>query len=469
MMKKWFLSSLGVVILIVSTPLGSQSAGTTLPPHIIVGYWHNFENASGAIKLANVPLAYDVVDVAFADVQPGGIITFTPLPTFYATKAQFIADINLLHSRGQKVLLSIGGANATVQLNSSTDVQNFAASVGSIIREFGFDGFDLDLEGTSVILKSGDTDFRAPTTPSIVNLISAVGQILDQFPGGIILSMAPETAYVQGGYGTYSSIFGAYLPIIHALRDKLTYIHVQDYNTGSMYGRDGSIYTPGTPDFLVAMADMLVSGFRVDAFRETRNIFFSGLGPEKVLIGIPATSDAAGSGYMPFSLVKPALDYLYAGKGFGGSYQLASATGYPNFRGIMTWSVNWDVFANLSWSAPYRNYLDALVTSVDQAGTIDQALPAGFSLEQNWPNPFNPSTSIKYTIAGTGGLGLGASKTMLVVYDMLGRQVSTLVNEEQAPGSYEVRFDGNGLASGMYIYRLTTGSFTQTRQMILMK
>ena len=58
---------------------------------------------------------------------------------------------------------------------------------------------------------------------------------------------------------------------------------------------------------------------------------------------------------------------------------------------------------------------------------------------------------------------------MLVVYDMLGRQISTLVNEEQAPGSYEVRFDGNGLASGMYIYRLTTGSFTQTRQMILLK
>ena len=151
--------------------------------------------------------------------SPGDCPRSLLFPLFYATKAQFIADINLLHSRGQKVLLSIGGANATVQLNSSTDIQNFATSVGSIIREFGFDGFDLDLEGTSVILNNGDTDFRSPTTPSIVNLISAVNQILDQFPGGIILSMAPETAYVQGGYGTYSSIFGAYLPIIHALRD----------------------------------------------------------------------------------------------------------------------------------------------------------------------------------------------------------------------------------------------------------
>ena len=111
---------------------------------------------------------------------------------------------------------------------------------------------------------------------------------------------------------------------------------------------------------------------------------------------------------MPFSAVKPALDYLYTGKGFGGSYQLASPTGYPKFRGIMTWSINWDVFANLSWSVPYRNYLDALVTSVGQAGTIDQALPTGFSLEQNWPNPFNPSTSIKNTAVKQGqGRGRG--------------------------------------------------------------
>ena len=104
-----------------------------------------------------------------------------------------------------------------------------------------------------------------------------------------------------------------------------------------------------------------------------------------------------------------------------------------------------------------------------------------FALSQNYPNPFNPETTIKYTIAGiegrgsgvgeagAGDRGPGASKTMLVVYDVLGRQVAMLVDDVKAPGSYEVRFDGSGLASGVYVYRLTAGSFVQSRTMLLLK
>ena len=104
-----------------------------------------------------------------------------------------------------------------------------------------------------------------------------------------------------------------------------------------------------------------------------------------------------------------------------------------------------------------------------------------FKLGQNYPNPFNPSTRIKYTVAGVRGQGpgvgeagagvsgLGTSKTSLIVYDLLGREVAVLVNERQAPGSYEVRFDASGLASGVYYYRLAAGSFIQTRKMILIK
>ena len=99
----------------------------------------------------------------------------------------------------------------------------------------------------------------------------------------------------------------------------------------------------------------------------------------------------------------------------------------------------------------------------------DALLPDAFSLSQNYPNPFNPVTVIHYTIAGARGQGPGTSKTMLVVYDVLGRQVATLVNEVKAPGSYEANFDASGLASGVYIYRLSAGSFAQSRKMILMK
>jgi hypothetical protein len=113
----------------------------------------------------------------------------------------------------------------------------------------------------------------------------------------------------------------------------------------------------------------------------------------------------------------------------------------------------------------------------------EQGVPHSFALMQNYPNPFNPSTRIKYTVgvasaegrgAGvegrvSGDEGRGASNVSLVVYDLLGREVALLVNEPKAAGNYEVQFDGTKLASGMYFYRLTAGSFVQTRKMILLK
>jgi hypothetical protein len=83
-------------------------------------------------------------------------------------------------------------------------------------------------------------------------------------------------------------------------------------------------------------------------------------------------------------------------------------------------------------------------------------------LSQNYPNPFNPNTTIKYELPG-------ASQVSLSVFDILGRQVSVLVNERRAAGVYEVKFDGSALASGVYFYRLQTGSFVDTKRLLLLK
>jgi hypothetical protein len=96
-------------------------------------------------------------------------------------------------------------------------------------------------------------------------------------------------------------------------------------------------------------------------------------------------------------------------------------------------------------------------------------LPANYSLFQNYPNPFNPSTVIGYSVGGVRGQVLGVSEVRLVVYDLVGREVAILVNERKAPGSYQVKFDGSGLSTGVYMYRLTTGSFVQSRKMLLIK
>lgn len=89
-------------------------------------------------------------------------------------------------------------------------------------------------------------------------------------------------------------------------------------------------------------------------------------------------------------------------------------------------------------------------------------IPHTFKLEQNYPNPFNPITTIKFEIPETGYVSLK-------IYDLLGKEISTLINELKMPGIYEVKFDGTNLASGIYFYQLKSGDFVQTKKLILMK
>jgi hypothetical protein len=88
--------------------------------------------------------------------------------------------------------------------------------------------------------------------------------------------------------------------------------------------------------------------------------------------------------------------------------------------------------------------------------------PATFSLGQNYPNPFNPSTAMRYEVPST-------SHVTLTVFDMLGREVSVLVNDRREAGVYQVKFDGSNLASGMYFYRLRAGSFVATKRLLLLR
>ena len=90
-----------------------------------------------------------------------------------------------------------------------------------------------------------------------------------------------------------------------------------------------------------------------------------------------------------------------------------------------------------------------------------------FSISQNYPNPFNPSTTIKYSIPSNVKGEMYNVK--LIVYDVLGREVTMLVNKEQKPGNYEIKFEASALSSGLYFYRIKTNEFSQTKKMILLK
>ncbi len=99
---------------------------------------------------------------------------------------------------------------------------------------------------------------------------------------------------------------------------------------------------------------------------------------------------------------------------------------------------------------------------VTDVGNTDGSIPQAFALAQNYPNPFNPTTQIKFSIPET-------AHVILTVYNSLGQRIAELVNEEKAPGIYEVPFDGNNLSNGIYFYRISAGNYSATKKMILLK
>ncbi len=113
--------------------------------------------------------------------------------------------------------------------------------------------------------------------------------------------------------------------------------------------------------------------------------------------------------------------------------------------GVSAWSPTW-----------------SFTTALTGVKEVPSPLPAESALLQNYPNPFNPTTVVSSQLSAV-------SNVKLVIYDMIGREVAVLVNERRTPGVYHDTFDGSGLASGIYIYRMTAGPFMQTRQMVLLK
>lgn len=120
--------------------------------------------------------------------------------------------------------------------------------------------------------------------------------------------------------------------------------------------------------------------------------------------------------------------------------------------------------SNQQYSGFWYIYSNSLTTSIENEEDI---MPDNFKLEQNYPNPFNPSTTIRYSIPlNVKGQ---TSNVILKVYDVLGNEIATLVNEEKPEGSYEVEFNASSLSSGMYLYRLQTGDFIAVKKIILLK
>jgi chitinase len=307
-----------------TAPSGGGGGGT-LPAHLLMGYWQDFTNGARPLSIASVPASYNLIAVAFANATATpGQVSFSLDSSLSSalggyTQAQFISDIATAHSRGQKVILSVGGQNGTVSVSDATSASNFASSVYSIMRQYGFDGVDIDLENG--------------VNPAY--MASALQQLRGDVGSGLIITLAPQTIDTQ-------STGGAYFQLALNIKAILTMINTQYYNSGTMNGCDGNVYAEGTENFMTALACIELQG---------------GLSAAQVGLGLPASSSAAGGGYVSPSLVNSALDCLAARANCG---SFVPSTAYPAIRGAMTWSINWDASNGYNFANTVAPHLASL-------------------------------------------------------------------------------------------------------------
>ncbi len=399
--------------------------------HSLIGYWHNWQDANAPyIRLDSVDTRYDIIEVSFAVPTSPSDMNMVFSPDQYS-QSQFISQIQNLQSHGKKVLISIGGATTSIDLTSSANKNAFITTMTGIINTYNFDGMDLDIENGNSILVLGGGTIAASNDVAILNLIDAVKQIMVNYRlthnHKLMLTMAPETAYVQGGQSAYGSIWGGYLPTIHALRDSLDILQVQLYNSGSMYGIDGNTYTQGTADFIIAMCEAVIHGF------STSGGSFIGLPSNKVAIGLPACTSAAGGGYVDSATVVAAVKYLMGAGPKPGTYTLSNSSGYPSLRGMMTWSINWDAVSTCGNKYGYANtYQSIFGTSTSTQQIKEQE---GVSI---YPNPTSQTLHIQL-----------ANKNTLLKTIRIFNVMGVMVHSESTIQN-QLEIDISELANGLY-------------------
>jgi chitinase len=309
---------------VTTPPTGGGPGPGPLPKHVLTGYWQNFYNGARALRLADVPTTYDIIAVSFVDAvagRPGGV-SFTLDSGLSSqlggyTDAQFRQDIKTVQARGQKVIISVGGERGTVTVGDNTSATNFANDIKGLINTYGFNGVDIDLENGI---------HPGPMATALRGIHAG---------GGTVITMAPQTIDMQ-------NTSAGYFQLALNIKDILTIVNMQYYNSGTMLGCDQGVHGQGTVNFLTALACIQLQ---------------SGLRPDQVGLGLPASPSGAGGGYQPPGNVNNALNCLARGTNCG---TFKPATTWPGIRGAMTWSINWDASNGYQFANTVAPHLDTL-------------------------------------------------------------------------------------------------------------
>ncbi|MGL4537541.1 MAG: glycosyl hydrolase family 18 protein [Cetobacterium sp.] len=305
----------------------------------LIGYWSSWggNGPTSYIDLEETPTEYDTIVVSFIEAPDHLVPVFDPEVSGQVTKAQFKQKVSRMKAKGHNVIIAIGGQNGVFHIKSEADKQVFKNGVINIIEEYGFNGFDIDLEGQSA--QNGT-----------VYIVDAIKEIIEYFRAkdpNFIYSMAPEVAYlINIQFGTL------YVDLIKKTKHLITTIHPQYYNapgTG-VYPFDGSgvaIDCKNQARFIPEFTEALIKGHDGPAWGgQYAQLFPIGPIPEEILaIGLPSGFGAAGTG---------AINDMNV---FVEAWREVQRRGYSNVKGFMTWSIDWDKYHN--WQ--FKNALAPII------------------------------------------------------------------------------------------------------------
>ncbi|MEU3661718.1 chitinase [Streptomyces sp. NPDC032940] len=342
-----FTAALAAAVLTPLTAAASSAAPAPAPAadtcavkskpagKVLQGYWENWDGAANGVHppfgwtpITDARIAqhgYNVLNAAFPVIRSDGTALWED-GMDAGVKVATPAEMCAAKAAGQTILLSIGGATAGIDLNSSAVADRFVDTIVPILQKYNFDGIDIDIE--TGLTGSGDIN-RLSTSQA--NLIRIIDGVLARMPSNFGLTMAPETAYVTGGSVVYGSIWGAYLPIIKKYADngRLWWLNMQYYN-GSMYGCSGDSYAAGTVQGFAAQTDCLDRGLVIQG--TTIRVPYDKQAP-----GLPAQPGAGGGHMTPSQVAQAWTRYNGA------------------LKGLMTWSLNWDGSKNWTFGDNVRS------------------------------------------------------------------------------------------------------------------
>ena len=306
----------------------------------LIGYWSSWggNGPTSYIDLEETPTEYDTIVVSFIE-HANDYLTpvFDPEASKAVTKAQFKEKVARMKAKGHNVIIAVGGQNGVFHIKSDSDKEIFKNGVINIIEEYGFNGFDVDLEGQSA--QNGTS-----------HVVQAIKEIIEYFRAkdpNFIYSMAPEVAYlISTGFGSL------YIDLIRETKHLITTIHPQYYNapgTG-VYPFDGSgvaIDCKNQARFIPEFTEALIKGHDGPAWGgQYAQLFPIGPIPEEILaIGLPSGVGAAGTG---------AINDMNV---FVEAWREVQRRGYSNVKGFMTWSIDWDKYHN--WQ--FKNALAPII------------------------------------------------------------------------------------------------------------